>query len=90
MLVSIELDFDFKFSLASEDFGFLDGKEPDFIKGVWSVADKFPEEDLFLGVERVDNDIHQSRSSRKVPSDFGLELELFFIRQDAKAGHDDH
>lgn len=64
MLVGIELDFDFEFSLASEDLWLFDGQEPDFIEGVWSVADEFSEEDLFLGVERVDNDIHQSRLSR--------------------------
>ena len=88
MLIGIKLDLDFEFSLASQDFRLFDGEETYFIEGVWGVADQLSEKDLFLGVERVDDDIHQSRISKCVPADFSLELELLLFREHCKAWHD--
>lgn len=58
LLIGIKLHFNFELSFTAQNFWFLDGQKPDFIEGVWGVTDEFPEEDLFLCVEGVDDDIH--------------------------------
>jgi hypothetical protein len=41
-------------------FRVLKSNEADLVESVRSIGDKFSDEDLLLGVETVDNDVHES------------------------------
>jgi hypothetical protein len=45
--------------LVFEDIWVGEGLVSDFVKCVWGIGDKFPEEDLFVGVEGVDDESHK-------------------------------
>ena len=89
-LIGIKLNLNLELSLTTQKFRFFNGEKPDFIKCVGGITDEFPQEDFFLSIEGVNDNIHQSRMSRNVPANFGLELVGLFLGQGWKAGHDDH
>ncbi len=80
-LIGIKLDLNLELGFTAQNTRFLDGEKPDFIEGVGGITDEFPQEDFFLGIEGVNNNIHQSRMSRNVPANFGLELVGLFFGQ---------
>ena len=80
-LIRIKLNLNLKLSLTTQKFRFFNGEKPDFIKCVGGITDEFPQEDFFLGIEGVNDNIHQSRMSRNVPANFGLELVGLFLGQ---------
>lgn len=58
--IFIVLYFDLQFRLISEIPFLFISYESNFIKSIWSIRDQFSKEDFFLGIERVNDDIHQS------------------------------
>jgi len=54
------LYLDLKFRLISEDVGIGDCQEAYLVERIRGVRDEFSEENFFLGVEGVDDDVHQS------------------------------
>lgn len=58
--ISVVLYFYLELWLVSKQVGVGDRQEPNFIEGVWSIRYKLSKENFFLGVEGVDDDVHQS------------------------------
>lgn len=58
--IGVVLYLDLKFRLISEDIGIGDCQEAYLVERIRGVRDEFSEENFFLGVEGVDDDVHQS------------------------------
>lgn len=63
------MDLDLQLGLFAKQIGISDGQEAYLVQRVGSIRDQFSQENFFLCVERVDDDIHESRSEGGVPAD---------------------
>ena len=67
--VFIILNFDLEFCLISQDIFIVVSKKSEFIESVRGIRDELSQEDFFLCVKRVDDDIHESEwSERYLPT----------------------
>ena len=65
-------DFDLEIQIFVEDFLLSQLDVPDFLQGVGTIGYQFADEDLFLRVKRMNNDIQELLN-------FRLELMFFYI-----------
>ena len=81
-LLLVRGDLDLQFRIVAQQFRFRLGLETELVDGVRGVGDEFPQEDLPVGIERVDDDVHELL-------DFGLELMGFLLSfHDASRSYD--
>ena len=57
--ISVRDDLDEELLLVVQLAGVSQGLVPDLVQGIGGVGDQLPEEDLLVGVERVDDQAHQ-------------------------------
>ena len=70
LLVSLDADVQFGVLAASQLLLVGERHESNLVQGIRAVRDQFAQENILVRVQRVDDDVHQSR-------DLGLELKLF-------------
>ena len=52
-------DLDFEWGLVFSGIGVSERFVSNFVEGVWGIGDEFSKEDLFVGVEGVDDESHE-------------------------------
>ena len=60
LLLLVDIDPDLEILVVAEQGRVGEGREPDLVECVGGVGNDLPEEDLLLGVEGVDEDVHES------------------------------